>query len=82
MAKKHQLQMCSFLYIQISIPYDAVEQAVACAPVTQRARVQSPVEAIFLGEVFSGFILISKTNVRKVSRISFGRHNIVSFSPC
>ena len=32
----------------------AVEQAVACAPVTQRARVRSPVGKSFLGEVFSG----------------------------
>ena len=33
----------------------AVWQAVACAPVTKRARVRSPVGASFLGEVFSGF---------------------------
>ena len=33
----------------------AVEQAVACAPVTQRARVRSPVGTSFLGEVFQGF---------------------------
>ena len=30
-----------------------VEQAVACAPVTQQARVRSPVGTSFLGEVFS-----------------------------
>ena len=33
----------------------AVKQAVACAPVTLRARVRNPVEIGFLGEVFSGF---------------------------
>ena len=31
----------------------AVEQAVACAPVTQRARVQSPVRTSFLDDAFS-----------------------------
>ena len=44
----------------------AVEQVVACALVTQRARVQSPVRTGFLGEVFLGFFLICKTNVRKL----------------
>ena len=34
----------------------AVEQAVACAPVTQRARVRSLVETSFLGEVFFGIL--------------------------
>ena len=33
----------------------AVEQVVACALITQRARVRSPVGTSFLGEVFSGF---------------------------
>ena len=33
----------------------AVEQVVACALVTQRARVRSPVGTSFLDEVFSGF---------------------------
>ena len=33
--------------------------------VTQRARVRSPVGTSFLGEVFSGFFLTCKTNVRK-----------------
>ena len=32
-----------------------MEQVVACALVTQRARVRSPVGTGFLGEVFSGF---------------------------
>ena len=43
----------------------AVEQAVACAPVTQRAQVRFPVGTGFLGEVFSVFFLTCKTNVRK-----------------
>ena len=37
------------------VPSPAVGQAAACAPVTQRARVRSPVGTGFLGEVFSGF---------------------------
>ena len=44
----------------------AVEQVVACALVTQRARVKSPVGTGFLGEVFLGFFLTCKTNVRKL----------------
>ena len=44
----------------------AVEQVVACALVTQRTRVRSPVGTSFLGEVFSGFFLTCKTNVRKL----------------
>ena len=57
----------------------AVQQAVACAPVTQRVRVRSPDGTSFLGEVFSGF----STPVRQMSgnfrptRFSYiiGRHN-------
>ena len=45
------------------VPSTAVVQAVACAPVTQQARVRSPVGTSFLGEVFSGFFLTCKTNV-------------------
>ena len=41
-------------------------QVVACSPVTQRARVRSPVGTSFLGEVFSGFFLTYKTNFRKL----------------
>ena len=44
----------------------AVVQVVACVPVTQRARVRYPVGTSFLGEVFSGFFLTCKTNVRKL----------------
>ena len=44
----------------------AVEQVVACALVTQRARVRSPVRTGFLGEVFLGFFLTCKTNVGKL----------------
>ena len=43
-----------------------VEQVVACALVTQRARVRFPVGTYFLGEVFSVFFLTCKTNVRKL----------------
>ena len=43
-----------------------MEQVVACALVTQRARVRSPVGTRFVGEVFSGFFLTCKTNVRKL----------------
>ena len=42
-----------------------MEEVVACALVTQRARVGCPVGTSFLGEVFSGFFLTCKTNVRK-----------------
>ena len=41
----------------------AVGQSAACAPVTQRARVRSPVGTSFMGEVFTGFFLTCKTNV-------------------
>ena len=41
-------------------------QAAAWAPVTQRARVRSPVGTGFLGEVFSGLFFTCKTNVRKL----------------
>ena len=44
----------------------AVDQVVACAPVTQRAWVRSPVGTSFLGEVFSGVFLSCKTNVGKL----------------
>ena len=42
----------------------AVGQAVACAPVTQRARVRAPVGTCFLGEVYFRVFLTCKTNVR------------------
>ena len=32
-----------------------VEQAVACAPITQQARVRSQLGTSFLGEIFRGF---------------------------
>ena len=56
----------------------AVCQVVACAPVTQRARVRSPVGTSFLGGVFRSF----SSPVRQMSgsfrpqgpRISFGHH--------
>ena len=47
-----------FCKLFVSFHYNsstAVEQVVACALVTQRARVRSPVGTGFLGEVFRGF---------------------------
>ena len=44
----------------------AVEQAVACTPVTQRVRVRSPFGTSFLGEVLSEFFLACMTNARKI----------------
>ena len=44
----------------------AVEQVVACALVTQRAWVRSPVGTGFLGSFFSWFFLTCKKNVRKL----------------
>ena len=55
-----------FLTCFMSISSIAVEQVVACAPVTQRVRVRSPVWTSFLGEVFSGVFLACKTNVGKL----------------
>ena len=48
-------------------PSTAVGQAVACALVMQWVWVQSPVGKSFLGEIFSGFFLTCKTNVRKLA---------------
>ena len=45
--------------VQISVSSTAVCQAVACAPVTQWARIRSPVMTSFLGEVFSGFFRLA-----------------------
>ena len=39
----------------LNLQSTAVGQVVACAPVTQRARVRSPVGTSFLGEIFGGF---------------------------
>ena len=46
-------------------PRPPLWEAVACAPVTQRARVRSPAGTSFQGE-FSEFFLTCKTNVRKL----------------
>ena len=64
---------------RISRDWIAVGQVVACAPVTQRARVGSPVGTSFLGEVFFGDF---PSSVRQMlgsfrpqgPRISFGHH--------
>ena len=53
-----KLTMGSNTYLLTDISFllsTAVGQAVACAPVTQRARVRSPVGTSFLGEVFRCF---------------------------
>ena len=42
-------------FLLFYLPSTAVEQVVACALVTQRDRVRSPVGTGFLGEVFRGF---------------------------
>ena len=55
-----------FYIIILNAESTAVEQAVAGMPVMQWTRVQSPVGTNFLGEVFSGFFLTCKTNVRKL----------------
>ena len=57
----------------------AVEQVVACALVTQRARVRSPVGTGFLGEVFSEFFLTCKTNVPEYH---LAVAIIIPYSPC
>ena len=55
-----------------SVTSTAVGQTVACAPVTQRARVLSPVETSFLGEVFSEFFLTCKKYRLNISRVTNG----------
>ena len=65
----------------------AVEQVVACALVTQRARVRSPVGTGFLGEVLSRFFLTCKTNVRKLEALKVPEYHlaviiIIPYSPC
>ena len=51
--------------VLLSSESTAVGQVVAWAPVTQRARVRSPVGTSFLGEVFLGF----SSPVRQMSAI-------------
>ena len=71
--KQLELQL-DFLSVCLNVPVQPTLkgslhitlQVVACAPVTKRARVQSPVGKSFLGEVFLGFFLTCKTNVRKL----------------
>ena len=64
-----------------------MEQVVACALVTQRARVRSPVGTSFLGEVFSGFFLTGKTNVGKLQAHKVPEYHlaaviIIPYLPC
>ena len=65
----------------------AVDQAVACALVTQRTLVRSPVRTSFLGEVFSGFFHTCKTNVGKFYAHQVLEYHLavlitLSYSPC
>ena len=58
----------------------AVEQAVACESVQQRARIRCPIGASFLGEVYIRDFPHLYDKCREASgsqgpRISFGRHN-------
>ena len=55
----------------------AVDKAVACASVTQRGRVRSPVGTSFLGEVFSGFFLTCKANVGTLQAPMISEHHLV-----
>ena len=73
--------------ILLCLSSTTVEQVVACALVTQRARVRSPVGTGFLGEVFSGFFLTCKTNVGKrwapkVPEYHLAVEFIISYSLC
>ena len=54
----------------------SVEQAVACAPFTQQARVRSPIGTSFVGEVFSVFNLTCKTNVKKLQAHNFPEYHL------
>ena len=49
------LHFCTYYFTNYTST--AVGQAAACAPVTQRARVRSPVGTSFLGEDFFGVFL-------------------------
>ena len=76
----HVLTIALVYFPQIDkLNYSAtVKQAVACAPVTRRARGRSPVGTSFLGGLFSEFILTCKTECQETLgpeglRISFGQ---------
>ena len=59
--------MIAFLAVEKNVEVTRwVEQVVACALVTQRARVRSPVRTSFLGDLFSGFFLTCNTNISKL----------------
>ena len=81
-AHKKNYDALSLIYknwtVDTSFLSTAVGQAVACAPVTQRARVRSPVGTSFLGEFFRDFFSpvrqMSGSFRPQGSRISFGHH--------
>ena len=58
--------LMTFYVIKNNFSTTAVEQAIACAPVTQLDRVRSAIGTSFLRELFSGFFLTCETNVRKL----------------
>ena len=73
------------MYVFITMS-TTVEQVVACALVTQRARVRSPVGTGYLGEVFSGFFLTYKANLRKLQASKVPEYHlalviIIPYSP-
>ena len=57
-----------------------MEQAVACAIVTQRARVRSPVGTSFLDEVFPWFFPTCKTNVRKLEALTVPEYHLATIT--
>ena len=63
----------------------AVDQVLACAPVTQRTRVRSPVGRSSWVRFF-GFFLTCKTNVRKLQAHNVPEYHLTvnhpSYSPC
>ena len=75
------------IWKNMKIRSTTVEEVVACALVTQRARVRSPVGRGFLGEGFSGFFLTCQTNVRKLQAPKVPEYHlavviIIPYSPC
>ena len=78
-----------FLFIcRVQYISTAEEQVVACAPVTQRARVRSPVGTGFLGEVFFGVFFSPVRQISgnfrhpKVPDYQLAVVFIVPYSPC
>ena len=69
--------------------YTAVELTVACAPVTQPARVRSPAGTRFLGEVFRGFSSPVRQMSGSLRLLWFSKYHlaivtnlIIGYQPC